>query len=443
MNLVYLLQQSASEFLTIIFSLFDFLGQISFFVCLFAFFFLFINKNTAYKYFLGYQYGFIASSLIIKNIVKRPRPYVQDQSLLSNRNSYGYSLPNERTMAFTISGSTFFSQAKGRKKMFAWSLLCVICCAVLVAVSQIYFAEAFLLDCIIGILIGILSFSIVFKYIKISNKTYLLNLIFSAAIFCIVFPFVASQSFTSNFYNAHIFEFLGLILSVSIGCYLENKFVKYQIKNNLILTFFNASITLIFLLGYHFACYLLPGIVIFSLIKYFVAGFVVSFVLPLVFKATQKYFYIFSASVNSDKVETSQISLSEKGSKKIARQIAAKLNVGDVILLSGDLGAGKSVVVREILKSFGVDAHITSPTFTLVNEYNSPKTKCYHFDMYRLQDEEEAINIGFEEILDEKNSIKFIEWPQMVEGLLPKKYKKITITKLSKKARNIVLENFD
>ena len=69
MNFVHLLQQSASEILTIIFSLFDLLGQISFFVCLFAFFYLFINKATAYKYFIGYQYGFIASSLIIKNIV--------------------------------------------------------------------------------------------------------------------------------------------------------------------------------------------------------------------------------------------------------------------------------------------------------------------------------------------------------------------------------------
>lgn len=442
MNLVYLLQHSASEFLTFVFSLFDFLGQISCFVCIFAFFYLFISKTSAYKYFIGYEAGFVVSSLIIKNIVKRPRPYVQDEALLSNRNSYGYSLPNERTMAFTISGAALTYQSKGRKKLFGWAFFGVICFAILVTFSQIYFAEGFLLDCLIGILIGLVSFAIVYKFVKVTNKTYFINMILSLLIFLIVFPFIAKETFTSNFSNAHIFEFLGLILSISVGCYLENKFIKYQIKNNLILTFFNASITLIFLLGYHFVCYLLPGIVVFAFIKYLVAGFVVSFVLPLLFKTFQKYFYIFSAEVETKKVVTSQISITENGTKKIARQIAKKLKIGDVVLLSGDLGAGKSVVVREILKSFGVKEHITSPTFTLVNEYNLPKHKCYHFDMYRLQDEEEAVNIGFDEILEEKQSIKFIEWPQMVEGLLPKKYKKITITKLSKKTRNIVLEDY-
>lgn len=442
MNLVYLLQQSASGFLTILFSLFDFLGQISFFVCLFAFFYLFINKSTAYKYFIGYEAGFIMGSLILKNIIRRQRPYIQDESLLSNRSSYGYSLPNERTMAFTLSGSAFASSIKKNRKYFGWVIGLVVISLCLVSLSQIYFAEAFLLDCLVGVLIGLLSFAIIFKFVKVTNKTYFLNMIFSFLIFAVVFPFVASQTFTNNFSNAHIFEFLGLILSISIGCYLENKFVKYEIKNNVILTSFNAALTIIFLLGYHFLCYILPGIVIFSFLKYFVAGLVVSFIFPLIFKGIQKYFYVFSNQVDSKKIKFSQISLSQKGSKKIAKTIAKNLTAGDVVLLSGDLGAGKSFVVREILKYYGVKSHITSPTFTLVNEYSSPKCKFYHFDMYRIQDEEEAVNIGFEEILDDKSSIKFIEWPQMVESFLPKKYKKITIVKLSKKSRNIILEEY-
>lgn len=442
MNLVYLLQQSANGFLTILFSLFDFLGQISFFVCLFAFFYLFINKSTAYKYFIGYETGFILSSLVIKNIVKRQRPYVQDESLLSNRNSYGYSLPNERTMAFALSSGVLVKSAKQNKKGFGLVLFLAIASLILVSISQLYFAEAFLLDCLIGALIGLLTFAIIFKFVKITNKTYLFNMIFALLAFAIIFPFVATQTLTNNFSNAHVFEFLGLILSISIGCYLENKFVKYQIKNNLFLTSFNAALTIIFLLGYHFACYMLPGIVVFSFLKYFVAGFVVSFILPLIFKGVQKYFYVFSNQVDNSKIKFSQISLSENGSKKIAKKLANNLTAGDVVLLSGDLGAGKSFVVREVLKNFGVKSHITSPTFTLVNEYNSAKGKCYHFDMYRIQDEEEAINIGFDEILDDKSSIKFIEWPQMVESFLPKKYKKITIVKLSKKSRNIILEEY-
>lgn len=442
MNLVYLLQQSANEFLTYLFSVFDFLGQMSFFVCIFAVFYLFVNKSIAYKYFLTYQTGFILSSLALKNIIKRQRPYAQDEALLSNRSSYGYSLPNERTMTFAISSGFIIKNAKQNKKNIAVPSLVLSVFIALVAVSQIYFAEGFLLDCIIGAVIGLLLCLIIFKFVKVTNKTYLIGMLLSILSFVVILPFIINQTFTNNFVNAHVFEFLGLILSISIGCYIENKYIKYQIKNNLLLTGFNISVTTIVLLGYHFVDYILPGIVVFSFIKYFVIGIVVTVLLPFLFKYVQKFLYVFTSNVNLNKVEISKITIGENHTKQVAKQIAQTLNCGDIVLLSGDLGAGKSVLVRQVLKTFGVKKAITSPTFTIVNEYNAPKCKCYHFDMYRLTDEQEATNIGFEEILDDKTSIKFIEWPQMVEGLLPKTYKKITITKLSKKCRNIVLENY-
>jgi len=94
------------------------------------------------------------------------------------------------------------------------------------------------------------------------------------------------------------------------------------------------------------------------------------------------------------------------------------------------------------LKNYGVKNKITSPTFTLVNEYFADKKHFYHFDMYRMEDEEEAENIGFDEIIAQKDAIKFIEWADKVEKRLPEHYKKITIAKLGKNSRNIILEAY-
>ena len=170
---------------------------------------------------------------------------------------------------------------------------------------------------------------------------------------------------------------------------------------------------------------------------------IITLLLPLLFKKIEKYFYVFSSKVDKDKVVLSSITLSEKSTAKVSKKLLSTLQNGDVILLSGDLGAGKSVLVRNILKHAGVSKSITSPTFTLINEYNLPNYHFYHFDMYRIEDDEEVVNLGFDEILDDKNSIKFIEWPEKVESHLPKKYKKITIIKLGKNSRNIIVEDYN
>ena len=93
-----------------------------------------------------------------------------------------------------------------------------------------------------------------------------------------------------------------------------------------------------------------------------------------------------------------------------------------------------------IISGENVKDKITSPTFTILNEYKSNLGHFYHFDMYRVENEFEAENIGLSEIIDDKNSIKFIEWAENVPRYLPPHYKKITITKLGRKSRNIILE---
>lgn len=120
------------------------------------------------------------------------------------------------------------------------------------------------------------------------------------------------------------------------------------------------------------------------------------------------------------------VSHSEDETIKFAEQYAKQLHVGDVIILSGELGSGKTKFVQGVLRHFNMENEISSPTFTIVNEYISEKTKIYHFDLYRLADIEEFYAIGGDEYL--QNGICIFEWGEILEKDLPK-YTKIKFTK--------------
>ena len=121
------------------------------------------------------------------------------------------------------------------------------------------------------------------------------------------------------------------------------------------------------------------------------------------------------------------ISKSEKDTINFAKDFAKNLKVGDVIVLSGELGSGKTKFVQGILENFGMANEISSPTFTIVNEYNSPTINIYHFDVYRLEDSDEFYAIGGDEYFSK--GICIIEWGEMIEDVLPKPYTKITFSK--------------
>ena len=106
---------------------------------------------------------------------------------------------------------------------------------------------------------------------------------------------------------------------------------------------------------------------------------------------------------------------------------AEKLNKHSIIVLSGDLGSGKTKFTEGILKYFGLDDEISSPTFTIVNEYDAKDVKLFHFDLYRLEDIDEFYAIGGEEYL--QNGICIFEWGEMIESILPKGYIKITFSR--------------
>ena len=123
-----------------------------------------------------------------------------------------------------------------------------------------------------------------------------------------------------------------------------------------------------------------------------------------------------------------------------AGKISQTLEAGDIVLLKGDLGAGKTAFVKGIIKAYGGDySNVTSPTFTLVNEYQVKDKTIYHFDLYRIESVEELYNIGIEEYFYSE-AICFVEWPERAPEIFDRHCKKVTITKLSDTSRKIVFE---
>ena len=121
------------------------------------------------------------------------------------------------------------------------------------------------------------------------------------------------------------------------------------------------------------------------------------------------------------------ISHSEEETKQIAMKIASKLNIGNVLVLTGDLGSGKTKFTEGILEYFDFKGEISSPTFTIVNEHTSDKINVYHFDVYRLEDSDEFLAIGGDEYFEKGVSI--IEWGEIIEDVLPKNAIKIEFSR--------------
>lgn len=114
------------------------------------------------------------------------------------------------------------------------------------------------------------------------------------------------------------------------------------------------------------------------------------------------------------------VSKSEFDTKAFAKKIASILKQNNVIVLTGELGSGKTKFVEGFLEFFGLENEISSPTFTIVNEYKNDKINIYHFDVYRLEDSSEFYEIGGEEYFS--SGICLIEWGEIIEDALPKYY---------------------
>ncbi len=126
-----------------------------------------------------------------------------------------------------------------------------------------------------------------------------------------------------------------------------------------------------------------------------------------------------------EKVITSEQAMIDYGT-----EIAKDLTGGDIVLLHGDLGAGKTTITKGIAKGLGIEDEMVSPTFTLMNVYADGKL--VHIDTYRLEDEEQLIEIGVEDYLARPETITIIEWPEKIDGLLK-----------GKKVVNVMIEHVD
>lgn len=114
------------------------------------------------------------------------------------------------------------------------------------------------------------------------------------------------------------------------------------------------------------------------------------------------------------------ISNSEEETLKIGIKLGSLLNIGDTIVLTGDLGSGKTKLTEGILTYYKLEEEISSPTFTIVNEYIKDDIKIFHFDVYRLEDSSEFYAIGGDEYFEK--GICIIEWGELIQDALPQEY---------------------
>ena len=124
--------------------------------------------------------------------------------------------------------------------------------------------------------------------------------------------------------------------------------------------------------------------------------------------------------------------------EKVGEELASKLRGGDVIAMHGDLGAGKTAFVRGLARGLGIKTRVTSPTFTIVNEYPG-KIPLFHFDMYRLSDPDELYEIGWEDYLD-RGGICACEWSEVAPEAFPDYTINLWIKKTGDDSREITID---
>ena len=122
--------------------------------------------------------------------------------------------------------------------------------------------------------------------------------------------------------------------------------------------------------------------------------------------------------------------------RALGERLAKELRAGDVILLEGELGAGKSELARGIARGLGVTETVTSPSFTILNVYESGRIPLYHFDWYRLESAEELFELGMDEYLG-GDGIALVEWPGMCPEAVPEERMLIRITAEDENTRRL------
>jgi len=124
--------------------------------------------------------------------------------------------------------------------------------------------------------------------------------------------------------------------------------------------------------------------------------------------------------------------------EKLGNIIASGLRAGDTVALKGDLGAGKTTLARAILRGLGVSEDVPSPSFTLVQEYETPKIAVRHYDFYRIENAREIDELGIDDALDD--GAVLIEWPERAENRIARDALRVTLSASGETARNVEIE---
>lgn len=127
------------------------------------------------------------------------------------------------------------------------------------------------------------------------------------------------------------------------------------------------------------------------------------------------------------------LSKTREATEAFAAEYAKTLSRGDVVLLDGDMGAGKTVFAKGVAKGLGIDEEVTSPTYAYMNDYDG---RLFHYDCYRIESPEQAESLGLADYFD-MGGVCLIEWAQNIAPLLPKTVKRVTIRKIDENTREI------
>lgn len=124
----------------------------------------------------------------------------------------------------------------------------------------------------------------------------------------------------------------------------------------------------------------------------------------------------------------------------LAKKLGSTITKGTTICLTGDLGTGKTHFAKGVAEGLGITSSITSPTFTIVNEYHTGRLPLYHFDVYRVHDADEILQVGFEEYIYGEG-ITLIEWADLIESILPDEFLQVKIEKNQTENERIITFN--
>ena len=133
---------------------------------------------------------------------------------------------------------------------------------------------------------------------------------------------------------------------------------------------------------------------------------------------------------------------SQEETKEFARSLGEAASPGDVFALSGDLGVGKTVFAKGMAEGLGITEPVSSPTFTILQEYTSGRIPFYHFDVYRVEEPEEMEETGFDDAIFGEG-VSLVEWAELIKDIMPQHYTQILIEKEPEKGfdyRKITLE---